>query len=253
MTHSVVDTERWLRTLCPAPQAPVQLICFPFAGGAASYFHPFATALAPWAEVRAVQYPGHQDRIAEPCVPSIAELAECIVAGLAGTEVRPFAFFGHSMGALVGYEVARALRAAGRPGPVWLLVSGQNAPSLIKPDYARVRNDEDLVAELRALGGIDPQWLENEALLAAILPPIRNDYGAIELYTHEPGQPLDCPVTALAADDDRYTTIADVAAWAEHTTSSFDLRVYSGGHFFLDGCQPEVTGIILAALRDLAG
>ena len=100
MTHSVVDTERWLRTLCPAPQAPVELICFPYAGGSASYFYPFATALAPRAEVRAVQYPGRQDRIMEPCVPSIPELVECIVAALADTTVRPFAFFGHSMGAL---------------------------------------------------------------------------------------------------------------------------------------------------------
>ncbi|HEY7144653.1 MAG TPA: alpha/beta fold hydrolase [Streptosporangiaceae bacterium] len=242
------EPDRWLRTFRPVPGSAALLFCFPFAGGAASYFYPFAAALAPLAEVRAVQYPGRQDRIMEPCAQTIGELAAAIAAVLARAADRPYAFFGHSMGALVGYEVARALRRRGLPGPRWLLVSGQNAPSRTEPDYVRARDDGELVAELRALGGIDPQLLDDQDMLAVILPPLRSDYRAIEAYQHQRGQPLDCPVTALAADDDRYTTVPDVEAWAGHTAGAFDLRVFHGGHFFIDACQDEVTGIITAAL-----
>jgi pyochelin biosynthesis protein PchC len=247
MTHTGAATDPWIRTFCPSQESDVRLFCFPFAGGAASYFYPFAAALAPQIEVQAVQYPGRQDRHREPCLGTIPDLAEAIFDVVRHTADRPYLFFGHSMGAIIAYEVTRMLEREGLPGPEWLLVSGQRAPSRQQPEDFHLRDDAQLVEELRTLGGTDPRWLDDKELLATILPPIRNDYRAIETYAYVPGPPLGCPVTALAADDDPYTSIPDVAAWREHSTGAFDLRVFTGGHFFLDTCRPEVTDIITGA------
>jgi surfactin synthase thioesterase subunit len=247
MTQAGAVADQWIRVFCPSPERDARLFCFPFAGGAASYFYPFAAALAPQVEVHAVQYPGRQDRHREPCLGTIPELARAVFDVVREAADQPYLFFGHSMGAIIAYEVARLLGSAGLPGPEWLLVSGQRAPSRQQPEDFHLRDDEQLVEELRTLGGTDPRWLEDRELLATILPPIRNDYRAIETYAYVPGPPLSCPVTALAADDDPYTSIPDVAAWREHSTEAFDLRVFTGGHFFLDDCREEVAEIITSA------
>jgi len=228
----------------------MRLFCFPFAGGAATYFYPYAAALAPQIEVHSVQYPGRQDRHREPFAESIDELAGSIYAAMGDSTDEPYAFFGHSMGAIVAYEVIRLLQRDGRPGPRWLLASGQRAPSRQRPEGIYLRSDPELVEELRTLGGTDPRWLDDPDLLATILPPIRNDYRAIETYPYRPGPPLECPVTALAAEDDPYTSIPDVDVWREHTDASFDLRVFCGGHFFLDNCLEEVKSIICGTLLE---
>jgi surfactin synthase thioesterase subunit len=250
MTHQSAEKDLWFRRFCPAPESDLRLFCFPFAGGSATYFFPYASALAPQIEVHSVQYPGRQDRHKEPFAQTIDELAGSIYTAIRNSaDDRPYAFFGHSMGAIVAYEVTRLLQRDGQAGPEWLLVSGQRAPSRQQPEDIHLRSDSGLVEELRSLGGTDPRWLDDKDLLATILPPIRNDYRAIETYPYRPGPLLECPVTALVANDDPYTSIPDVAVWSEHTTASFDLRVFSGGHFFLDTCLDEVKSIICGMLE----
>jgi pyochelin biosynthesis protein PchC len=251
MSDTEADQSRWLRTFRPSSGNAMRLFCFPYAGGAASYYFPLSEALAPRIEVQAVQYPGRQDRRMEPCLESVGELAECIVAALSYGTDRPYAFFGHSMGAIVAFEVARRLQHDGRAEPCWLFVSGRRAPSRCRAEavYLHLRNDRGIVAELRALGGTDPRWLDDEELLASILPQIRSDYRAIETYSYLPGPPLDCPVTAFAGDSDPYASVSEVAAWHEHSTAPFDLRVFSGGHFFLDMHRREVTDIVSSTLE----
>jgi surfactin synthase thioesterase subunit len=248
MTSSATGEGRWIRRFHPSPDHAVRLVCFPHAGGAASYYFPFSRALAPEIEVLAVQYPGRQDRRHEPAATGIGALADRIVPELAAWDGRPLAFFGHSMGATVAYEVARRLAGRGGSAPVRLLVSGRRAPSRHRTGTVHRRDDAGLVAELRRAGSTDPRILGDAELLAAVLPVIRSDYRAIETYVPEPGPPLECPVTALVGDRDPQTTVDEADAWREHTRNAFELRVFAGGHFYLDACRPQVIDAIRGAL-----
>ncbi|MER5886592.1 alpha/beta fold hydrolase [Streptomyces sp. NPDC001941] len=234
----------WFRNYRPAPDAPARLVCLAHAGGSATFYHPVAQALAPDVEVLAVQYPGRQERRHEPAAVDLEVLAERIAEALEPLTDKPYALFGHSMGAIVGFEAARRLEAAGR-GPVELFVSGRRSPALDRAgDTSQPRTDEQVVAEIRALNGTGDGLLDDEEMLEMILPALRADYGAVRRYQYRPGAPLRCPVTAFTGDADPKAAVAEVARWRELTASRFDLRVLPGGHFFLVDRAAEVLGTV---------
>ncbi|QTD96701.1 thioesterase II family protein [Streptomyces cyanogenus] len=243
------DEDRWLRVFQPRPEREIRLVCFPHAGGAATYYFAMSQQLDPRFEVTAVQYPGRQDRRTEPLVDSVPRLADQVADALAAVcEDGPFAFFGHSMGAVLAFEVARRLRDRGQAGPVRMFVSGRRAPSRVREGRVHLRDDQGLLEELRAVGGTDHRVLGDPELLAAVLPVTRNDYRAVETYRWHGGAPLECPVTALVGDADPQTTVQDAEAWAGHTTGAFDLKVFQGGHFYLDAHRAAVCDAVSAAL-----
>jgi pyochelin biosynthesis protein PchC len=229
-------------------ESDVRIICFPHAGGSASYYFPLSQALASGIEVLAVQYPGRQDRRAERCLDNISELAERIFDIHPVWSGRPFAFFGHSMGAVLAFELARRLQERTGTTPLRLFASGRPAPSRSRYNNIHLRDDPGLVAELRRVGGTEHVLLADQQLLAAILPPTRSDYKAIETYRYLPGPPLGCPITALVGDQDPQTSIDDASAWRDHTSAEFDLRVYPGGHFYLQDCRAAVAQTISSTL-----
>ncbi|MFD9409122.1 thioesterase II family protein [Streptomyces sp. NPDC059989] len=239
----------WLRRFHTAPADAPRVLCFPHAGGNASYFFPFSAALAPHAEVLVVQYPGRQERFGEPCVESLHELADLIAAELLrGTFLdRPFTIFGHSMGSSLAFEVACRLRDAGRP-PAALAVSGRRAPSVPAPGSVHLADDETLVADMKLLGGTDTRMLDNPELLAAILPAVRSDYVATETYRFTGAEPLACPITALIGDVDPRVDAPQAGAWRNHTTGPFRLRSFAGGHFYL---VPHLDAVVAELLADL--
>ncbi|WP_256106166.1 thioesterase II family protein [Streptomyces sp. ODS05-4] len=237
----------WFRTFQPAPEAPVRLVCLPHAGGSASFYLPVARALAPRVEALAVQYPGRQDRRDEPPVADLERLAERIADELRPLtdDDRPYALFGHSMGAILGYEVARRLQSEGR-GPLRLFVSGRRAPLLDRGDEWQPGTDEEVVNEIRALDGTHGDLLDDPEMREMILPALRADYAAVRRYRHRPGPPLDCPVTAFTGDADPKARVTEVAAWSRLTAGGFELSVLPGGHFFLVDRQEQV----LRTVRD---
>ncbi|MFJ8228415.1 thioesterase II family protein [Streptomyces sp. NPDC094448] len=233
----------WIRRYHPAPDARTRLVCLPHAGGSASYFVPVSRALAPQVEVLAVQYPGRQDRMSEPGIPTIEELADAVTREVLPWADRPLALFGHSMGASLAYEVGLRLEAAG-VAPTGVFVSGRRAPSRFRAETVHERGDDALVAEIKALAGTNSSLLGDEDVLRMILPAIRNDYKAAEVYNPGPGRELTCPVTALIGDSDPKATVADARAWETHTTGAFDYRVFPGGHFYLNDCVPQILAMI---------
>ncbi|CAL9654992.1 alpha/beta fold hydrolase [Streptomyces sp. Tu 3180] len=233
----------WIRRFRPSPDAADRLVCFPHAGGSASFYVPVAAALSPGVDVLAIQYPGRQDRRGEPAPASVAELADGVAAALAGWDDRPLTFFGHSMGALVAFETARRAERAGS-GPVRLFASGRRAPSRTRDERVHTLDDDGVVAELRALAGTDAKVLQDEELLRMVLPAIRSDYRAVETYRCEPGARVRCPVTVLTGDADPRTTLEEARAWSGHTEAGCDVRVFSGGHFFLSERPDEVLAVL---------
>ncbi|MET9730964.1 alpha/beta fold hydrolase [Streptomyces sp. NPDC006458] len=226
----------WIRRFHPAPDAPVRLVCFPYAGSGASYYHPLSRALTPDVQVLSVQYPGRQERIDEPCVEDLTVLADRVAEELLAWSDRPFVLFGHSMGAAVAFEVALRLERRGVP-PRGLVVSGRRAPSLPRERRVRFADDSELVAELKRLNADNEQvsrLLADDSVLRLVLPTLRGDYRAIERYHHPSAPPLRCPIVAMGGDADPVAAVADVEAWGRHTAASFRMRVFRGGHFFLD-------------------
>ena len=238
----------WLRNYRAAPDAPVRLICFPHAGGSASYFIPLAQALSPSVDVWAVQYPGRQDRRNEPNLTDLHALASHVFAALDSLTNRPIALFGHSMGASVAFEVCRLLEFDAGIAPEHLFVSGRRAPSRRRTDLAHKLDDEALLADVRKLNGTDPRIFNDDELLRMALPAIRADYQAAETYSPMPGPVSSCPITVLTGADDPRTTLAEAEAWTHHTTSPCDVLVYPGGHFFLADQLPEITGLLIDRL-----
>lgn len=237
----------WIRLFQAAPACSVRLVCLPHAGGSASFFFPLAKALAPEIEVLAVQYPGRQDRLAEPAVETIFGLVDGIFGALRPFGDRPLALFGHSMGALVGYELALRLQDAGRP-PVRLFASGRRAPSRYRDDHVYLKNDAEIVASIRALNGTSTVLLDNPRMLATILPAVRADYRATATYRHEPGRVVNCPVTVLTGDLDPQVSPGEARAWREHAKGPLDLAVFPGGHFFLTECAAAVNTLLTTRL-----
>jgi pyochelin biosynthesis protein PchC len=244
MSTAVRDSDLWFRNFEPAPDAPVRLVCLPHAGGSASFYLPVARALSPGVDVIGAQYPGRQDRRHEPCLQSIAELADGLTEAVLPWCDRPVALFGHSMGATLAYEVARRLEDRGGPVPVRLFVSGRRAPSEDCDDHIHQRDDDGILAELRRMSGTHAAILGDEEIMRMAMPAIRADYTAAESYRHDGGPPVHCPMTVLTGDDDARTSVPAARAWRSHTDGDFDFHLYSGGHFFLVDHAAEVNALI---------
>ena len=238
---------RWVRTFHPAPSARTRLICLPHAGGSASYYFPLSSALAPEFEVYSVQYPGRQDRHKEPFVDSIEDMADQVYAAVATLPAAPTAFFGHSMGAALAFEVTRRLEVAGRQA-VTVFASGSRAPSHYG-DEREYKDDTALVEVMRQLGGTDPRVLNDPELLDTFLPAFRNDYRALQAYHRGTDVTISAPVVVLSASDDPKTSEIAARAWLEHTTGGGAVHMFTGGHFFLEKQPQRVIDVITSTLR----
>lgn len=247
MSLSPPVSDPWIRRFTPGPPGAARLICFPHAGGSASFYLPVARALAPVADVIAVQYPGRQERFRETCLTSIDELADRIAEALTPLADRPLILFGHSMGALIAFEVTRRLESKNLT-PRHLFASGGRAPSRERGESVHTRDDAGIIAEVVALAGTDSAVLADPEILEMVLPAIRGDYQAIETYRHAPGAPLTCPITVLTGDADPRVTPDEAAAWKEHTAGPCDVRVFPGGHFFLTHHQTAINTLLRTRL-----
>ncbi|GAA4433956.1 alpha/beta fold hydrolase [Actinokineospora soli] len=239
----------WFRAVT-SPAAPAaRLVCFPHAGGTAAAFRGWGAHARADVEVLAVRYPGRQDRIAEPCIDAMAPLVAELVTAFAGLAPLPTILFGHSMGASVAHEVARALPVP----PVLLAVSGRRPPHLLR--IRDVQGDDAIVADVKRLGEAGSAALDHPELRDLLLPAIRADYHLVRTYRPGALPPIPVPIAAHTATDDPEAPPEDVRGWAELTTAGFDSTVWPGGHFYLVEHEAALVRAIFAAspLRTASG
>jgi medium-chain acyl-[acyl-carrier-protein] hydrolase len=207
-----------------------RLFCFPHAGGGAAAFAGWQSARIPACPVR---LPGRESRMAEAPFTHMGPLVEALAGGIEGYLAESYAFFGHSMGAAVAFELARALGRRGLRGPAALFVSGARAPRC-RRDWVPppAPSDEELIEELRHLEGTPADLLEDPLAMRAMLPALRADAALYRDYVYAEGTPLACPIHAYGGEGDSRIAGEHLEAWAHETTGPFTLRWFSGGHFF---------------------
>lgn len=236
----------WISQPRPNPRAPVRLFCLPYAGGGASSYRLWPAYL-PDIDVVAIQLPGREERVCEPASRDASELCAQLAAVMAPYLDRPFALFGHSMGGLIAFELARLLRTVGAPTPVHLFVSAHSGPRTVSslPPVAAMADDE-LAALLRQLGGTRDEVLADAEMMTLVLPLMRSDLTLCQSYRYVLAEPLACPISVFGGIFDKLVRRPDLLAWEAETSGVFRSRMFPGGHFFFDDLKPRV----LQALTD---
>ena len=220
----------------PAPQAKMRLYCFPYAGGSAAVFRDWGRTLAPDLEVWAAQLPGRGAQYKEPAFTSLEPLVAFLGAVDFSADGRPFAFFGHSLGAWVAFELARLLRRQGKSGPVHLFVSSHRAPQLPFPrPPIHTLPQAQLIAELKAWNGIPEEILADQEVLDFFLPILRADLTIAETAVYHPEPPLAVPLTALGGEEDSLVSQDELDLWRSQTSRNFEMVSFVGDHFYLYG------------------
>jgi medium-chain acyl-[acyl-carrier-protein] hydrolase len=243
----------WLAVNRANPRAELRLFCFPYAGGDALVYRDWAASLPDSVEAVPVQLPGRGRLRKELPATRLEALVPALIAALTPHFDKPFAFFGHSMGAMIAFELARRLRRERGPRPVHLFVSGSPAPQL--PDrHPRTFDlpEPEFIEELRRLNGTPREVLEHPELMALLLPVLRADFELVQTYVYTDGPPLECPITALGGAQDSLVPREDLEVWGALTCAPFELRMLSGDHFFLHASQREVLRVISDALQGRA-
>lgn len=237
----------WLSVLSAGTEPPaLRLYCFPYAGASHTVFQHWRALLAEDIELALVKLPGRGARFGEPQARSLAELANCLATEIAqaSAEGTPFALFGHSMGALLAFETARALRRFDL-SPVHLLVSGRTAPAA--HGWRERLSDLPDAAFLEVIGsmnGLPQELIDNAEWLELFLPIIRADFALCEDYRYQSGHPLNCPISVLAGRGDASVPVPLLEGWAAETHAHCQTRLFAGGHFFLFEQQDELLDVL---------
>jgi medium-chain acyl-[acyl-carrier-protein] hydrolase len=248
MKTPIAHRGRSFVTFRPSPAARVRLFCFPHAGGRPAAFRPWLEHVPDDVELCAVALPGRDGPSGERPVTQLSELVPRLARDIRAHLGTAFAFFGHSLGALVAFEVARELRRCHGIEPVHLFVAGRSAPHRrrAEPPVHQLPDPGFIDAVQRRWGAIPRAVLRERELLALVLPALRADVALVETYVYRPDAPLGCAISCFGGVDDTTVTRDELNAWREQTRAAFILRMVPGGHFF-PGSAPRR---LVAAVHD---
>ena len=234
----------------PNPTARLRLFCFPYAGGGTAVYRPWVDSLPSTVELCAIKLPGREDRLREAPFQRLSELIPVAVQAVSPYLDIPYAFFGHSMGSLICFELARELRRVNQSGPAHIFVSALRAPQRwIPTPFTHKLPDAAFVEEVgRRWGGIPEAALREPELLELLLPTLRADLTVVETYTYTSGTPLNCSISCFGGEDDQTVGEEDLAAWREQTRGGFTLTMFAGTHFFIRSAHKAVLRTIAQRL-----
>jgi medium-chain acyl-[acyl-carrier-protein] hydrolase len=245
-------TSPWVVFPKRQPEARLRLFCFPYAGAGASAYHPWGRFISPEIEVVAIQLPGRETRLREAAHTRLTPMVAVLAQSLEPLFDRPFAFFGHSLGALIAFELARELRRTGRRQPDHLTVSARRPPQL--PDTDSPLHSLPQAAFVDSVqkryNALPEVILKDQELLDLYLPALRADFEMLETYAYSSEEPLACSILALGGRDDARASREQLAQWELQTVGAFDLTLFDGGHFYL---QPQRESVLQTLSRYLLG
>lgn len=236
----------WIARPLPNLNARLRLFCLPYAGGGTAVYHAWARQLPDGVELCPIRLPGREGRIAERPYDRLAPLVEALAPAVFPYLDKPFVIFGHSMGALLGFELVRQLRQQYGRAPVQLIVSACDAPQRIvfDPPLHQLPDDAFVTQVRERYGGIPDEIWRSPALLDTFLPALRADFALVETYTYRDAPPLDLPIAIYGGTQDPHTSRANLAAWRDQTQGGFSLKLFPGGHFFLQSHQAALLGAL---------
>jgi len=225
---------RWLLRWKQIAHPKMRLFCLPFAGGGAFYYKPWAEILAPEIEICAIQLPGRENRLRERPLTNVDTLVPIVLDTIDPLLDTPFAFFGHSMGGIIAFEVCRELRRLEKPAPNHLFISSACAPQLPRrKPLLHLMSDSELVEQLVRYGGTPKEVLEDKDMMAMMIPLLRADFTLFETRNYIQEAPFAYPITVFGSTTDSRVSIEEMEAWKEHTSSPLRMSTFSGGHFFV--------------------
>ena len=246
-------TNSWWEVLKPNRSATLRLFCFPYGGGSGVIFRPWQAQLPNFVELYCLQLPGRSKRIKEPPLTHFREVVTEAAKALLPLTDRRFAFFGHSLGAVIGFEVARWLLSNEQRIPEILFVSGRRAPQIADDgESTQEMNDEQFIARLSELQGTPPELLADKEFLQFILPRLRADFKMIETYEYVDSGPLPCFITAFGGTEDEESCEGRLEAWSRQTSRGFSQYMIKGNHFFLHDRERELLTLLRRKLSRLA-
>lgn len=245
-----MTADNWLFLPRPNPHASVRMFCFSHAGSDAFAFRLWPDTLPNQIELCAVQLPGRANRLHEPAFTDMSALLDALLVSLRDILDRPFVVYGHSLGALIGFEFVRYLRQQSNRHPLHLFVSGRRAPHL----PSRMKSmahlaDDDFIAELRKLNGTPEEILQHPELVQMLVPLLRADFSLHETYTYTTQEPLDCPISAFGGLQDPRAYQNEIAEWEGYTKKDFTIRMFPGDHFFVQSSRDAFLQAIVHDLR----
>ncbi len=242
MINTTQTLSTWVFNPQPNPHAKIRLICFPYAGGGASIYRTWPNHLSDKIDVWAIRLPGRENRLREAPFNDIPLLIEALLEILRSHLTMPFVFFGHSMGAMLSFELTHKLRQEQLPQPSHLFVSGQRAPQIPNP-LPKIHHlpQADFIENVLDYNGIPAMVLQEPELMELMLPILRADFTKVETYQYRPMPPLACPISVFGGESDANVALKNLEMWGHHTSSRFTIHTYPGDHFFIRHVEAEMV------------
>ncbi|MBL3655562.1 thioesterase II family protein [Fulvivirga sediminis] len=228
----------------------IKLFCFPYAGGSAAVYKNWQKHLSPNIEIVPVELKGRGRRISEPLYKNVDDLVDDLFPLIQKECQRNYyAFFGHSMGAMIAYELSLRINQSPVALPIRLFLSGRGAPHIASSKNYHLLDDEAFKAEILNLGGTPPEFFEHQELIDIFLPVLKNDFKLVETSGREEIMPLNAPITSFFGEDEDLTT-EQKEGWEYYTEKKFKKYVYQGGHFFIKEHYKTIIDILNKQLQE---
>jgi medium-chain acyl-[acyl-carrier-protein] hydrolase len=249
--QAVTDASRWFESLSAAEAPLLRLFCFPYAGGDAQVFRGWQRHLAPEVDVCLAHLPGRGRRLGAPRFTRLQKLVEAIADVIGPKAETPFAFYGHSMGALISFELARELRRRNAVSPLHLFLSGSQAPGMRKIELRMFDLPEkELIAKLHKLNGTPMELFDDPEIKDLFIPLLRADFEMVDTYECSPESPLMCPMTVYGGSEDERAPVDSLNPWEMHTTAQCKVRIFPGGHFFIQQQSAQFINVLRRDVLD---
>lgn len=249
--NPMVKADQWILEPRPSRNAVLRLFCFPYAGSGASVYNSWIDELPADISVCPVQFPGRENLHSRPPYLQLPPLVDELSGIVANHLDLPFVFYGHSMGALVGFELTRRLRKHQLRQPLHLLVSSYPAPQLAGHALMIHRlPDSEFLTQVRELRGTPDAVFGNSELIELVAPLLRADFASCESYVYYSEPPLECSISCFGGADDKRVSAEELSAWRSQTTGRFKMQLFPGDHFFLQSSRHLVLRVIAQELRD---